>query len=384
MSFDLGTADTYAMLGWAGITFNSASSVTNGNLCAGLGSSSITGIYTLNGTAVVDNGGAGQAQTDVNTAIGQIILQPDTQSFTGTGPYDLSTLIGTTITGPGKYSFDDILNIPTDITLPGTGTGYYIFLATQIVMNGSVLVAPGGVDPTKVLFISSSDITANTASKIYNGTYIAYTAVSMGTVSNTTIIGRLIAQNESITFAGTNILPLPVCFAKGTKIMTTRGFLPIEDITLKDNVITSGIIEKGVVSPIELVKTPVIFIGKYLQDNLSRLTRPIIISKNSLGNNVPMEDVRVSPNHAIVVNNKTVFAKDLINNNTIYQDMKCESVEYYHIMTQNHCTLNASGLWSESLKGCTEKFTEFMSSESMSKYIKPSNNIKNKTYSVSK
>lgn len=126
------------------------------------------------------------------------------------------------------------------------------------------------------------------------------------------------------------------------------------------------------------MKTPIIFIGHFSEHDLTDISRPIVISKDSLGKNVPTEDVRVSPNHAIVINNKTVHAKDLVNDDTIYMDMECESVVYYHIMAQNHFTLNASGMWSESLKGCAERFTT-----SASKNFGVRNNVRiNKKYTI--
>jgi hypothetical protein len=42
------------------------------------------------------------------------------------------------------------------------------------------------------------------------------------------------------------------------------------------------------------------------------------------------------------------LAKDLVNENTIYQDMECEDVEYYHLECENHSTIIANGVLSES------------------------------------
>jgi hypothetical protein len=43
-----------------------------------------------------------------------------------------------------------------------------------------------------------------------------------------------------------------------------------------------------------------------------------------------------------------VLAKNLVNEDTIYQDMECEDVEYYHLECENHSTVIANGIVSES------------------------------------
>jgi hypothetical protein len=40
--------------------------------------------------------------------------------------------------------------------------------------------------------------------------------------------------------------------------------------------------------------------------------------------------------------------KTIINEETIFQDNKCDNVEYYHIECENHCAIFANGVLAES------------------------------------
>jgi hypothetical protein len=44
------------------------------------------------------------------------------------------------------------------------------------------------------------------------------------------------------------------------------------------------------------------------------------MKKNALGN-FPFEDLYVSPGHRIILDNKMMLVKDMVNGTTIYQDM---------------------------------------------------------------
>jgi hypothetical protein len=116
-----------------------------------------------------------------------------------------------------------------------------------------------------------------------------------------------------------------------------------------DKVVTNGKIYKNKIAKQEKPKgEPVVWVGKFKVEKLNSSSRPICITKNALANNFPFQDLYVSPNHSIVIDGEMVLAKDLVNENTIYQDMECEDVEYYHLECENHNTVIANGVLSES------------------------------------
>jgi hypothetical protein len=143
--------------------------------------------------------------------------------------------------------------------------------------------------------------------------------------------------------------PPVVCYAKGTLILTKNGYVPIENMKAGDKVITNGKIYKNKNVKLEKIKTePVLWVGKFKVNKLNTSSRPICITKNSLAKNFPFQDLYVSPNHSIIIDGEMVLAKDLVNEITIYQDNECEDVEYYHLECENHSTVIANGIVSES------------------------------------
>ena len=45
---------------------------------------------------------------------------------------------------------------------------------------------------------------------------------------------------------------------------------------------------------------------------------------------------------------KMCLAKNCVNGKTIYQDNKCDSVEYYHLECENHSAIFSNGVLAES------------------------------------
>ena len=202
---------------------------------------------------------------------------------------------------------------------------------------------------------------ANTGAITFTGTmppsipgiFIAGTAITFDNGSQ--VLGRVYAQS-AVTFSGTSssvnaiCTQNVVCYAKGTLILTNKGFVPIEHIHTGHKVVTKGKIYKNSFSKpnARLDLEPVVWVSKFKVTRLNTKSRPICITKNALGQNCPFQDLYVSPGHSILVNGQMVLAKHMVNGNTIYQDEECEAVEYYHVECENHSVLMANGVLSES------------------------------------
>jgi len=81
---------------------------------------------------------------------------------------------------------------------------------------------------------------------------------------------------------------------------------------------------------------------------LNKSSYPICFTRGSLGPNTPNNDVFVSPNHGVLVNNKFVSAKLLVNGKSIYQDMSMNEIKYYHIELADHHVIVADNMTAES------------------------------------
>jgi hypothetical protein len=152
----------------------------------------------------------------------------------------------------------------------------------------------------------------------------------------------------------------PVCYAKGTLILTKKGFVPVEDMRKGDVAISAGtIITKKVKRVTKEVKravqlSPVRRVIHFTVKDMTSKSRPICITKDALGKNCPFQDLYVSPNHAVLVNGEMVCAKKLVNGGTIYQDTECESATYYHLDCDRHSLLVANGALAESYLDMSE------------------------------
>jgi len=144
-----------------------------------------------------------------------------------------------------------------------------------------------------------------------------------------------------------------VCFAKGTLIATSQGSKPIETLIVGDEVVTS----KGRSFPIR-------WIGRRFVSDFELLHAPellpVRIRAGALGSQIPKRDLLVSRQHRILVRSKIaermfgthevlVPAIKLVDVPGIDVDGRVKSIEYFHILLDEHEILLAEGAPAESL-----------------------------------
>jgi len=148
-----------------------------------------------------------------------------------------------------------------------------------------------------------------------------------------------------------DLAPVVPCFTKGTLIQTKRGEIPVELIRPGDKVITRD-------NGFQTVR----WVGQrdlaHFELKASHKLRPIQISRGSLGKNLPESDLVVSPNHRILIHDRSaqlyfndpevlVAAKHLLRRPGIRLGM-VQNVCYVHIMFDKHELVRADGAWTES------------------------------------
>lgn len=126
------------------------------------------------------------------------------------------------------------------------------------------------------------------------------------------------------------------CFATGTRILTERGEVRVEDIQLGDMVVLA-----------EDDPAPVIWVGwrdvRFAGHAAPELVRPVRIKAGALGAQVPERELIVSPDHGIYLEGSLVQAKDLIDGVVITQDFAVPAMRYYHIELKAHAIMLAEG-----------------------------------------
>jgi len=337
-----GPSEIYGIVAQTGITAPTAPETLDiraGNY------GSADGTYTGNIIGPQDTSGVSFANPEINN------LASDLNNLAlPTTPY----LGGSATFSPGiKYTSSQI-----------TPSGFLVFNGSStdqfyIISNSSITFASGiniilspGVQANNIYWLAATAITfAGSGSSIY-GTFIAGTQITFnGDGTNPYVIdGNLFAQTANVTFAeSATVNAEGVCYLKGTKILTDLGYKLIEELKVGDNVVINGKILENELIDLEEEQTlkPVKWVGKYRAPNLNKKSFPICIKADTFGENLPFEDLFISPGHRVILDDKFVLINDLINGSTIFQDETLETIEYYHFELESHSVVTANGILSE-------------------------------------
>ena len=150
--------------------------------------------------------------------------------------------------------------------------------------------------------------------------------------------------NETFTFTtdagGTDITLQAACYRRGTRIKTTRGDIPIENLTVGDAVITAS----HDIAPVRWIGSRSIECSRYARPSG---VWPIRIGAGAMAEHQPARDLWVSPGHGIFIEGVLIQAEKLVNGATIRQ-VPQERIEYWHLELDRHDLLMAEDLPAES------------------------------------
>jgi hypothetical protein len=130
------------------------------------------------------------------------------------------------------------------------------------------------------------------------------------------------------------------CYCPGTLITTDRGEIAVEQLAIGDTVITMS----GKTRPIKWIGRRS-YSGRFAIGQKHIL--PVCIQAGALGDNVPRRDLWISPQHAMYLQGLLIEAKDLVNDLSIVQASKVDSITYIHIELDTHDVIVAEGSFSE-------------------------------------
>jgi len=131
-----------------------------------------------------------------------------------------------------------------------------------------------------------------------------------------------------------------ICFMAGTAITTPCGPVAVEALTAGDIVCTAD----GGVAPVRWIGRQTV--STVFADPLRVL--PIRIRAGALADAVPVRDLLVSPDHAILVDGVLVQASALVNGTSIRRETAVPKIfVYYHVELASHALLLAEGVPAE-------------------------------------
>ncbi len=232
-----------------------------------------------------------------------------TDNLTPTGTYTVNNSVVdvTFADAAGVLKLDDIAGFAGTISTHQAGDSFVITggtLSNPSVVNGNTLTfadsGAGGID--SIIFASQIDAA-----------------------------GFNIVNGNTVQIA---------CFAEGSRIETETGLVAVESLRAGGQVVTA-----------DGVREPIVWIGQRAV-NCERHPRPetvwpVRVSAGAFGQNVPVRDLYLSPDHAVFVNNVLIPVRLLINGTSIAR-VKQDRVRYFHVELPRHAVILAEGLTVES------------------------------------
>jgi hypothetical protein len=303
-----------------------------------------TGVAVIGGLVEVENGGAASLNlASPNSTINGVPAAPGTIDIVGASSVNLSYAQGVTAFG-GLFDYANPGGTPEP---GGTAT------VNDIVANlGSFADFTAGdtIDLTGYASGTTFNVTPLTlAASVPAGE--ADTVIAIPSIYNltdtiggtTSTIATINAIDGSTPVFNTSNDTVTACYAAGTRILTVRGEVAIEDLRVGDLVVTFA----GSGAPLK----PVRWVG-YRHVDLTthpspEQVRPVRLAAGTLAPGLPHRDLVLSPGHAICIDDQLIDVERLLNGVTVTQDMEATSVTYYHIELDEHDLVLAEGVFSE-------------------------------------
>lgn len=206
--------------------------------------------------------------------------------------------------------------------------------------GGQILVLPGGTVDGLAL---TNPFTLDAAQKLVIGEVAGALFGTAASADQATLdigFGTRVNPNSNTPFVDaifTTNAAINPCFAAGTRILTLRGEVAVEALSVGDVVITHAGEEK-----------PVVWIGRREVEIGAQArpetVRPVVIEAEALGEGVPGRRLVLSPDHALFLEGVLVPAKELLNWTSIRQDGEVTRVSYYHVELARHDVIFAEGV----------------------------------------
>ena len=183
--------------------------------------------------------------------------------------------------------------------------------------------------------------------------FVRNTPLIGGLLNGIADLGQFVLDTAIVTVEVDTDGTLIVCFARGTRILTKRGEVPIEALAVGDRIFTR---DHGVQEIRWIGRRALSSRALAANPNL----RPIRIKAGAFGEGLPCADLLVSPQHRVLIGSRIaermvashevlVAAKQLLELDGVEIATDVADVEYFHILLDRHEIIFAHGLGTESL-----------------------------------
>ena len=237
-------------------------------------------------------------------------------------------------------------------------------------LSGSIDLSPGetanimfdvtnsqsGDTPTFGVIGINPSVGSITASDVNVGTFTyTITAAQWFTAGSPTSVDLVFDDSAS---TGIAVFTLNVtCFARGTAIATPSGEICVENLQIGDMIRTAD----GRDVAVKWVGRQTI--STIFSGDVERL-RLVRIAAGAFGNGLPRRDLRVTADHAMLIDGLLVNASALVNGTTIFYEPLSQleaSYEIFHVETEDHDVILAEG-------AATETYIDYVARRSFDNY----------------
>jgi hypothetical protein len=137
----------------------------------------------------------------------------------------------------------------------------------------------------------------------------------------------------------------PICFARGTRILTAEGYRPIESLVVGDRVSArfSGLSAIEDIASFTLSRT-----GP--NGSWAGASRPVRVKAGALGPGSPVQDLVLTASHSVFTEGVLVPVVNLVNGTSIVLEAADdrETLDFFHVALARHDVLDAEGAACES------------------------------------
>ncbi len=321
-----------------------------------------TGAITINNTEFSNNGNASPPSSGPE----HNIYVNDVEQLTIDNSYFTGPIVGNDIQSRAQNTTIENSRIDD----PGGSGSYEINLpngGNDLIENNVIEKGPGAQNPVFIGFgesgsnyaNSSLTVTGNTVENDFGSgaTFVwnddpTFTA----SVTDNTTYGLTPDQLTSgpATTSGNTFAPqsdeppldtsppFELCFLSTTQIRTPLGEVPVERLSVGDDVLTL----RGPTRRIIWIGE-----GRVLATRGRRnAATPVIVRKGALADNVPHRNLRVTKGHSLYIDDVLIPVEFLVNHCSILWDDHAQEVKLYHIELDTHDVLLANGAAAESYR----------------------------------
>lgn len=270
---------------------------------------------------------SGGTQIVGGAASGVTIDQGGAQTIGSRGGAVNETIAGTVSIASGGYVQDATIT-----------SGGLLSLASGASADNVALLSGGMIDLSDLVFGSDVSLSLTSGSDLtITGADSQLTIALDGTYDASQFSLSDDGQGDTLLTVVQDGTP---CYGRGTLILTERGEVPVEQLSIGDTVLTA---ENGPRAIRWIGRRA--YSGQFAHGNRDVL--PVIFRKGSLGQNLPHTDLSVSPLHAMLLDGLLIPAVTLVNGTSIVQAGRMDEVSYFHIELDSHDVVIANGVQSE-------------------------------------